>query len=168
MIPSFPTPLPDWDTIKRSVYSEDGSLRDVYVLGTTRQDWAHWITFVNGCYPVRWEAEGHNDDAPAPAIDADFIARRWDVGHNRLTVSTHVFLGSVQANCHFFVETEIENDLDPREIRTPADHERVLAYLVDLSTTLDKEVILTEENSEEAVWFRVNGARVEYFPEPYA
>lgn len=167
MNPAYPTPLPDWDTLKRSVYREDGSLRDVYVLGTTRQDWAHWIAFVNGRYPVRWEAEGHNDDAPVPAIDADFIARRWDAGRNQLTVSAHVFLGAVQANCHFFVETEIENDLDPREIRSADDHERVLAYLVDLSIALDREVILTEENSEEAVWFRVNGARIESFPEPH-
>jgi hypothetical protein len=167
MLSSSATPVPDWLTLKRSVYREDGSLRDVLVPHATRADWDRWIVFVNARYPVRWEAEGHNDGAPAPAIDAAFIHRHWDAGRERLTVLAAVFLGPVQANCHFFVDTEIENDLDPREIRAPDDHARVLAYLVDLSTTLGKEVLLTEESAENAVWFRVNAAEVEYFPAPY-
>ncbi|TGE20912.1 hypothetical protein [Hymenobacter metallicola] len=167
MLPLPSTTLPDWETLKRTVYSDDGSLRDIYVLDTTREDWNRWIAFVNARYPVRWEAEGHNGGAPATAINADFIARRWDAGREQLTVLAAVFLGNVQANCHFFVETNIEQDLAPGEIRTPADHEQVLAYLIDLSTALSKEVILTEESAEEAVWFRVNGTCVEYISAPY-
>ncbi|MCC2545515.1 hypothetical protein LJY25_03595 [Hymenobacter sp. BT175] len=154
--------MPDWKTLKRRVYGEDGSLLNVYVLGTSRTDWDRWITFVNARYPLRWEAQGLNENAPAPAIDAAFINRRWDAASEQLTVLAAVCLGTVKLHCLFYSETEIEQDLDPREIRTPADHEQVLAYLVDLSILLGKEVILTDENSEQAVWFRVNGKRVTF------
>lgn len=167
MLLAAASPLPEWEVLKRGVYREDGSLRDVYVLGTTRADWHRWIAFVNARYPVRWHADGRHEDVPGDAIEADFFAQYWEAGADRLATTVRVLVGPVQVNCHFFVETEIENDVDPREVRTPADHAGILAYLVDLSTALGKEVILTEENAEQEVWFRVNGKRVEFHPSPW-
>lgn len=151
-----------WEELRRGVYNIDGSYRDIYVLQTNRQDWSNWIAFVNGHYPVRWEAEGYNDGQPLKKIEADFIAQRWQLASERLTVLGSVFLEQVQVNCHFFVDTEIENDIDPKQILSLADHERLMSYLVGLSTALGKEVIVTEENAEEAVWIRVNGSVIQF------
>jgi hypothetical protein len=151
-----------WEELRRGVYHIDGSYRNIYVLQTDHQDWSNWIAFVNGHYPVCWEAEGYNDGQPLEKMEADFIAQRWQLASERLTVLGSVFLEQVQVNCHFFVETEIENDIDPKQILSLADHERLMSYLVGLSTALGKEVIVTEENAEEAVWIRVNGSVIQF------
>ena len=151
-----------WEELRSGVYRIDGSYRDIYVLQTNRQDWSNWIAFVNAHYPVRWEAEGYNDGQPLEKIEADFIAQRWQLASERLTVLGSVFLEQVQVNCHFFVDSEIENDIDPKQILSLADHERLMSYLVGLSTALGKEVIVTEENAEEAVWIRVNGSVIQF------
>jgi hypothetical protein len=48
--------------------------------------------------------------------------------------------------CHFFDDTEIENDIDPRDFESPIDHDRVVSYLKDISILLNKEVFVTDEN----------------------
>ena len=150
-----------WEELRRGIYHVDGSYRDVYVLNANREDWDKWIAFVNSHYPIRWEAEGLNDKNPSDTIGASFIVQRWDMGMEQLTVIARVFLKQVQVNCHFFIDTEIENDIDPKEVQSIEDHERILAYLIGISTTLGKEVILTEENTEEAVLIRVNGSSIQ-------
>ncbi len=42
----------DWLSIKRTVYFCDGSLRDLYVLNVTNDDWRKWIELVNENYPL--------------------------------------------------------------------------------------------------------------------
>lgn len=42
------------------------------------------------------------------------------------------------------------------------DHERLISYLMGLSTALGKEVIVTEENVKEAVRIRVNGSVIQF------
>jgi len=37
----------NWQTIKDKIYYGDGTLRDIYVLNISKEDWAKWIQFVN-------------------------------------------------------------------------------------------------------------------------
>ena len=37
----------DWRELKNKIYYLDGSLRDIYIHGTTRDDWQKWVDFVN-------------------------------------------------------------------------------------------------------------------------
>ena len=150
----------EWQELRQGVYRVDGSLRDLYVMPATRADWQTWMAYVNGHYPVRWVAENYQDGTPSARIDAAFIDQRWE-GEQDVTAAT-IWLEQVRVQCYFFIAAEIENDLDPRELHSWADHQRVLDYAVGLSTVLGKEVIITEENSPEHVWIRVNGARIQY------
>ena len=43
-----------------------------------------------------------------------------------------------------------------------ADHDRLMAYLVTISRALYKEVLVTAENSQAAVYIRVNGADIQF------
>lgn len=149
-----------WEQLRTEVYYIDGSWRDIYVLDTTREDWQRWIDYVNHHYPVRWGAGDKDDGKAFDAIDADYITRRWDA--SIWATWGNIFLEKVQLNCHFFTETQIENDIDPSKIVSIEDHDRLMAYLVAISIALGKEVILTAENSQKAVNIRVNGSDIQF------
>ena len=152
----------EWENLKQTVYRRDGALRDIYVRDASRADWAAWIALVNRDYPVRWVVEAYNEQAPADAIDADFIARWWDDG-DRTSASATVLLAHIHVKCYFFGESELENDICPTEIQCLADHERLMQYLVAVSMALGKEVIMTEETTDAPqVFVRVNGRNIHY------
>ena len=150
----------DWNELRNGVYHIDGSWRDIYVLNTTRDDWKKWSEYVSASYKVSWYAEDYNDGIASKRIDSWFIDYRWDSEHYVTTAS--VFLDKVQVNCHFFTESQIENDIDPNEIESLDDHNKVMDYMKSISKLLGKEVVLTEENSEEAIWIIVNGDDVRF------
>jgi hypothetical protein len=39
-----------WENLKNKVYFLNGSLRDIYVRDTTKEDWQKWSDFVNANY----------------------------------------------------------------------------------------------------------------------
>ena len=63
-------------------------------------------------------------------------------------------VGDAQVNCHFFVEDEIEFDLDPREVTGPNQVEAIVGFMTLLGDVTGKAVTLTMENTPEAVIFR--------------
>ncbi|NVO86410.1 hypothetical protein [Hymenobacter terrestris] len=152
----------EWEQLKQTVYRRDGGLRDIYVRDASRADWAAWIALVNRDYPVQWTVEEYNDQAPACAIDANFIAHWWD-DEERTSTSATIFLAHIHVQCYFFGDFELENDICPSEIQCLADHERLMQYLVAVSLTLGKEVVMTEEAIHDAqVFVRVNGRSIHY------
>ena len=73
-----------------------------------------------------------------------------------------MFIDKIQINAHFFDDTEMENDIDPREFNSIEDHNKLLKYMSDISNLLDKEVILTPENEHETILFKVNKDDIEF------
>ena len=57
----------------------------------------------------------------------------------------------------FFIETEIENDIDPKEFNSLADHVKLIQYMSGLSGLLDKQVVLCPENVPDCHLIRVDG-----------
>ena len=57
-----------------------------------------------------------------------------------------VFVGEMIVKCHFFVDDEIENDVDPSEVDSYAAHLQLMAYMTGFSQALGKEVVLTGKN----------------------
>ena len=55
-------------------------------------------------------------------------------------------LGSATAHCFFFVESEIELDVDPREIQNADAHDAVLSFIEGLARAVGRPVLLTPEN----------------------
>jgi hypothetical protein len=42
----------EWKELKEKVYYLDGSLRDIYIHNTTKEDWKIWADFVNEHYRI--------------------------------------------------------------------------------------------------------------------
>src|SRR5262245_30449355 len=99
-----------WKTV-RDEFAFDGSLRDIYVFGTSIADWQRMLdAFRSTGYTLTYFRADQPTGLPANAADAFPPPEECD---RRLSVR---FAG-VLANCHFFTVEEIEFDIDPREVK---------------------------------------------------
>jgi hypothetical protein len=137
-------PIP-WDELRRA-FSVDGGLRDIYVFDATVDVWQNaldWLLHLGASGAVRLEPQPE-----ALPRDAGAILDMQGSGDPRL----RIYAGGVQINCHFFDRTEIEFDIDPREIDGPARARIVTDFMQGLATATGRAVHLTDENSPEAGW----------------
>lgn len=149
----------NWKAVKEKVYYRDGSLRDIYILQTNLEDNRKWTDFVNSKYQIFWFNGLTREDENK--VNFEVIKEYWEGSHD-LCSTAKIFLNKIQINNHFFTETEIENDIDPREINSIEDHQKIVSYLTELSVLLDKPVLLTAENDKEKVLMRVLKDEIEY------
>lgn len=133
----------DFQKLKDKIYYCDGSLRDIYILHTDIDDNRKWTEFVNENYTIKW----FNGLTQENESKIDFeVVRGYLNGDHDLCSSASVFLDKIQINNHFFVHTEIENDISPKEINSIDDHNKLITYMTGLSKVLEKKVVLTPEN----------------------
>ncbi|MBD9361788.1 hypothetical protein [Methylomonas fluvii] len=118
------------------LWSQDGSLRDVYFVGTTLAHWKRFLAFVRNS-KNHYAFDG--EETSLPSIEEIFANRD---GHHMLTVTT----SGVSINCHFFIAGEIELDIDPREIHGKNEHEAVLGFIASLAHAIERPALLTPEN----------------------
>jgi hypothetical protein len=149
----------NWTELKEKIYHWDGSWRDIYVLKTCRADWKKWVDFVNQNYRIEWF--NGKTEKNENKIDFNTIEEFWNGDHD-LCSTAKVFIDKIQINAHFFADSELENDIDPREFNSLEDHNKLTKYMSDLSVLLDKEVILTPENEHETILFKVNKNNIEF------
>jgi hypothetical protein len=143
-----------WNELKKLIYFEDGSLRDIYVLDTSIAHWEKWVDMVNSKYKVKfWDAK---TDLRTDKIDFETVKEYWDSNGQREVVTATISLETITIKCYFFDDSEIENDVDPREFKSEEDHIKLVHYLNDISVTLNKEVIVTDENITDSVLIRGN------------
>jgi hypothetical protein len=133
----------NWAKLKDELYHEDGLWRDVVVQNTTIDDWRKWANLINRKYEVAFE--DYETGLTEDRIDFSKVEVCWN-DRNKATVFAAVKLGTITINCHFFDESEIEGDLDPEEVKSIRDHDSLMNYLKDISETLGKDVLLTDEN----------------------
>jgi hypothetical protein len=145
----------NWTELKKRIYFEDGSWRDIYVLDTTRKDWENWVDLINRKYSV--EFYDAKTDLLADKIDFAAVREYWDSAGDREVISASIKLDSINVMCYFFDDSQIENDIDPSEIKSQEDHDKLIDYLTDISVSLDKEVLLTEENTKNSILIRGKG-----------
>lgn len=148
-----------WTELKEEIYYWDGSWRDIYILQTNLEDNKRWADYVNNNYRIEWF--NGLTQAEENKVDFEVIKEYWNGNHD-LCSTAKIFIDKIQINNHFFTDTEIENDIDPREINSIDDHEKVVKYMTDLSKLLNKSVILTPENDQEIVLMKVSKNGIEY------
>jgi hypothetical protein len=119
------------------LWERDGSLRDVYVHGTSEADWLALFA-VAARYPHRYSFDG----ALAELLNPQSIFSNREGPH-----LLSIIVGGVTVNCHFFQPTEIELDIDPREVTSHTIHEQVLLFLEVLAHETKKSLHITAENS---------------------
>jgi hypothetical protein len=110
----------DWARQKEAL-AEDGSLRDIYVLGTTAEDWKRVVTFLKAA-PYRAKLEDES------------------------LMIFHV--GDVEICCHFFVEDQVELDFWPNDVGEP-ELKALLEFMGDLGDLTGKRVLMTPESDQQ-------------------
>lgn len=137
-----------WEKIKTDIYYSDGSLRDIYVLDSTIEDWKKWIDFINENYQVKFEYfDNQGNKKIESKINFYEVSKYWNNYEN--SISAEFLVGEVLLKCYFFSIDEIENDFFPEEVKTIEQHNLIIEYLKSISKILNKEVILTAENYNE-------------------
>ncbi len=138
-----------WEEIK-SIFEPDGSLLDIYVHKISLSDWEKVINLINQKYTVNYNN----------LIDKDDVFNFLTDKTGELEYKTaFIDLGNIQINCHFFLEDEIEFDIDPKEVNSLKDFEKTEKFITNISYTLDKKVILTPENYPEYLLLEIDTNR---------
>lgn len=136
--------------VLREVFYRDGSLRDIYVCGTTVDDWQKLLTFLRAeKYRFTYEIGGVETSMPD-----DFSQIQNHIGSTGQLLS--IYVDKVRLNCHFFCVEEIELDLLPNDVDTKDRVEAVFEFMSEVGRTLSKDVILTPENGRDQVLLRYN------------
>lgn len=124
-----------------------GGFRDIAVLGTeSLEDWREFLKFVTGSFRTEFLVDlepRHMPEDPALIFEQ----------RESTPVLLRVFLDGIQLNCHFF-GGDIELDLDPEEVWTQEDVDRVLGFLKELGDVLNRTVLLIEDGQIDWVYYR--------------
>ena len=132
-------------------FHRDGSLRDIYVHGTTVQTWERFLSFLaSSPYELEYQSDGESKAIP---LNAATVFADGEHSHNLI-----IRLGQLDVCCHFFIPDEIELDIDPREVGSQQDLDAIMRLMSDIGSLLRLDVILTEENGPDYVWFKYSHA----------
>jgi hypothetical protein len=137
----------NWQQLRNNIYYLDGSLRDIYVHETTKDDWIKWADFVNQNYKVSFNPVGTNIVEDKIDINKAF-ENCFNSEDGECSIAT-VFIDDILVQIYFFLEEEIENDITPVEINSVDDHNKLVNYLTGVSKALNKKVILIPESGPE-------------------
>ncbi|MCA0869961.1 hypothetical protein LCL97_03950 [Seohaeicola saemankumensis] len=125
-------------------FEVDGSLRDIYVLNTSVSDWNRLLQLTPDLGGFAYFCDG--EEAPLPT-DANLLF--GDFNHSHLL---RFSLGRPTINTHFFVEDEIEFDLDPSEITSQSDLDLVLDFFARIGRGIGRDIRITPENASDVVY----------------
>ncbi|MFT5676695.1 hypothetical protein [Shewanella sp. GutDb-MelDb] len=109
-------------------------------------DWQAFIDFLR-CSEATLNYFVEGEPTKLPASIAEVVVSQDHP--NLLTIG----LDGVTVNCHFFIPEEIELDIDPRDIDSEARAKVVFEFMSTVGKALNKQVILTPENTEEQPLF---------------
>lgn len=130
----------NWQDVEAE-FEWDGSLRDLYVLETDRETWQKALDFLRtSAYPLSYFVDGEGAELPA---EVAAIFSRRSATSPLLSVDVY----GIHINCHFFVEEQIEFDVDPREVNDEARFGHLCEFIQRLGQNLGRSVILTPETS---------------------
>jgi hypothetical protein len=126
----------------RALFEADGSLRDLYVFGTTRDDWASLLAALKASeWRLRFTRNGERAALP------ENLAEYLDEGPERPGGMLSILVSGVSINAHMFSEDQIELDIDPREVTDEQAFAGVMRFMSFVANTVQKKIALTPENS---------------------
>jgi hypothetical protein len=126
------------------VFFNDGSLRDIYVVDVNLTDWQKFFNWIcTSTWDIVFYKDGH-----VSVYEETYVAHFFEEKENH-SILMSININDVLVNCHFFSEDEIEFDIDPNEVKSKSEANAVFEFMKNISKILDKESILTRENSLE-------------------
>ena len=130
-----------WEICKRD-FEFDGAGLDIYVFGTTIEDWGSLFNVLRTSYCFEYSVDGEPGQFPK-TIEEVFLIRK------SASPALSFLVGKISVVCHFFHETDIEFDIDPREVTSQAELDILLNFLRQVGATIHRSVVLTPENGPE-------------------
>ena len=142
--------MKDWFEVKEE-FEADGSLRDIYIFGINVEAWDEFIQKIQSeKYQFKF-MHGSSEQ-----VFPDSFSRIKEMQKTNPTILSIWLNNNIQVNCHFFMETEIELDISPKEIKGPAEYRLLTTFMKWLSGTLRKPAILTHEGTQDQVILSVS------------
>lgn len=130
----------------KAVFEQDGSLRDIYILNTTVDDWQRLLDFLHFyAYPTEFYIERDKQ--------IKLTTRSCDLFDDEMQISRliKIRLGKLTLHSHCFTKSEIEFDLDPREVNDEEIAHEVWEFMKNLGEYMNRPVRLTPENDSQLV-----------------
>ena len=138
----------NWENINW-IFKPDGSLRDIYIQNTSIEDWGKLIDLLNSEYNLKYLSKNK--------IDKDEVLKYLKDETGEVECSTaSIQIENIKINCHFFLIEQIEFDIEPSEIKTKSDFEKVVSFMNLISSTLKKQITLTGENKANFPLVKIN------------
>ena len=145
-----------WETIKGE-FAWEGSWRDICVPDVDLDGWQAAVSALEASGRTGTLTIGEN--ASSTSVDVTKLFGLED----RTTVLLSIEIGGVVLVCHFFDQSEIEFDLDPREVKGQAEIDALLGFMQTIASATGKFALMTPENMHAAPFVRVSPAgSVEY------
>ena len=136
----------NWNNIEW-IFEKDGALRDIYVQNATISDWEKVVDLLNSEYELTF---GVYEDNLIDKIDFGFVKTMFADETGELeTKSATVDLNGIVVKCYFFLENQIEFDINPTEIKTESDFNKITDFMKSISSKLEKQITLCGENQPE-------------------
>jgi len=111
----------------------------MYVFNMSRDDWEKFLSVASSRNPT-YSFDGEAQSLPS-------VGRLFaEKGGSHLLA---IQVGSASVNCHFFVDSELELDIDPREVRSASQHDQLLEFAEAIASILQKPIVVTPENTPE-------------------
>jgi hypothetical protein len=144
----------NWDDIKW-IFDMDGGIRDIYVQEVSISDWEKLIDLLNEKYSVKSVITG--EERNQNQIDKEHVIKfLTDETGEMDSPFVSIDIGEIQINCHFFLTDQIEFDLNPEQINSIEDFEKVKKFMETVSQDLSNQVTLTGENSPEFPFVKID------------
>lgn len=135
--------LMNWKEIEW-IFEKDGALRDIYIQNTSILDWKKVVDLLNAEYKL---AFGISEKDSIDKIDFKFVEAMFTDKTGELEAkSATIDLSGIIVKCHFFVEEQIEFDVNPSEINSKIDFEKLTDFMKNISAKLEKQILLCGEN----------------------
>jgi hypothetical protein len=138
--------LKNWKNIEW-IFEKDGALRDIYVQNSTISDWKNVVDLLNSKYELTFGVDQENLE---PKIDFEFVKTMFADETGELeTKSATIDLSGITTKCYFFLEDQIEFDINPTDIKSESELNEILDFMKSVSAKLEKQVTLCGENQPE-------------------
>jgi hypothetical protein len=134
--------MKEWRDIKKE-FEPEGSLRDIYIEDINESVWNLFLSNLpDSGYKLYF-----THDQEVVALPQSFAEIRKLQETKPTTLGIAIGDG-IWINCHFFMESEIELDLSPKDIDTESKFKNLIGFLHWLNLGLRKPVKLTHENTQ--------------------
>ena len=136
----------NWKNIEW-IFEKDGALRDIYVQNATISDWKKVVDLLNSEYKLTF---GVCEENLTDKIDFEFVKIMFADETGELeTKSATIDLNGIVVKCYFFLENQIEFDINPTEIKTELEFKTITDFMKAISSELEKQITLCGENQPE-------------------